>query len=1101
MAAPSQSRPAETAGESYPLTPMQAGMLLHGLQTVHSGVDVEQIVCTLPEQLDAAVLNEAWERVLDRHDVLRTGFRWEGEPRQEVHRHVRLHFEQKDWRGLSGSEQDNRLDAYLSAERRRGFELSVPPLMRLALFRVGDATYLLAWTFHHLLLDGRAIVVLLTEVFQIYEVLLHLKEPELPSPRPYREYVEWLQQQDWSGAEAFWKRTLKGFTTPTPLVVARPGAGTNNGSVGHRVQQRVLNTAEAARLRSVAKNNGFTLNTLFQGAWALLLSRYCREEDVLFGVIRACRKSTVEGAESIVGLFINTLPMRVRVSPSLTVADWLKGLRAQWVAMRDYEHSPLPEVQRWSEVPLGTPLFESIFNFQDPAWDVALRAQGGLWAKRQFTIRNQPGFPLWADVYGGHEITLKIGYAPDRFDEATVARMLGHFAAILAGMANDLSQRIGDLPLLSEEEQRELLVDWNPTHSEYPRDKCVHELFETQVERTPAAIALASIKEDLTYWEFNRQANRVAHHLRSLGVTPDMPVGVCMERSVEMVVGLMGILKAGGAYVPLDPAYPPERIRFMVEDSGATVLLTQAGLCPRLKSQLPDREVLCIDELRQQSDDSRAAANPRSSVLPDHLAYIIYTSGSTGRPKGVEISHSSLVNLLTWHRRAYRITPGDRATQLAGFSFDASVWELWPYLTAGAGVRVADDETRASASQLVPWLNAHKITVSFLPTPLAEEALTQSWPPDSTLRLMLTGGDKLNRRPTKQLPFKLINHYGPTENTVVTTSAAVEPAEGTIEVAPPIGCPIANSSVYVLDRLLRPVPVGVPGELFVGGDGLARGYRNNPALTAEKFVPHPFASEPGARLYKTGDLVRWSADGNLEFLGRRDHQVKIRGHRIEPGEIETMLNQHPSVRESLVIARDGARGQKQLVAYLIAKREPRPSFKELVDFLRAKLPDYMVPTAFVFLDAWPLTPNGKVDRRALPAPDQPRVQISGTFVAPRDRVESSVAEIWSEVLGHPRIGVHDNFFELGGHSLLGAQVISRLNSRFNVSVSIRGVFEKPTVAELACEVGRLLNKEESQRPSAIKPVGRESYRMKQTTVAAPDFDASTASDFRPNHSV
>jgi amino acid adenylation domain-containing protein len=1103
MAVQSQLRPVETVEESYPLTPMQSGMLLHGMQASHSGVDVEQIVCTLSEELDAAAFHKAWQCALERHAILRTGFCWEGlaEPRQEVHRHVRLHCEQKDWRGLSASEQDNRLDAFLQAERRRGFELNVPPLMRLALLRVGEAKYQLAWTFHHLLLDGRALVVLLAEVFRVYEAFRQGRELELPSPRPYRDYVEWLQQQDLSRAETFWKGALKGFTTPTPLVIARAAAGTSNPDTGHSVQKTVLGTAETARLRSVAKENGLTLNTLFQGAWAILLSRYCGEEEVLFGVIRACRKSAVEGAESIVGLFVNTLPMRVRIPSSVKVADWLKELREQWMAMRDYEQTPLVEIQRWSEAPRGMPLFESIFNFQDPSWDAALQAQGGPWANRQFTIRNQPSFPLWADVYGGAGITLKIGYALDRFDDATIGRMLGHFHAILTGMAADLSQRVSDLPILTEEEQRQLLVDWNQTHSEFPRDKCVHELFETQVERTPAAIALASAKEDLTYWEFNIQANRVAHHLRSLAIGPDMPVGICTHRSAEMVVGLMGILKAGGAYVPLDPAYPPERIRFMIEDSGATVLLTQRALRARFKSQLSGCRVLCIDELRQSARDSQAASNPRSNVLPNHLAYVIYTSGSTGKPKGVEISHASLVNLLAWHQGVYRITPEDRATQLAGFSFDASVWELWPYLTAGASIHVVDDETRASAAKLVPWLNSHNITVSFLPTPLAEEALAQPWPRDTALRVMLTGGDKLNRRPPRQLPFELVNHYGPTENTVVATSTAVAPVEAQADAPPPIGRPIANVRVYALDRHLRPVPAGVPGELFIGGDSLARGYRNNPALTAEKFIPHPLTGEPGARLYRTGDLVRWRPDGILEFLGRVDHQVKIRGHRIEPGEIETVLNQHPSVRESLAAVRDGARGQRQLVAYLIAKRGPRPAFKELADFLRAKLPDYMVPSAFAFLDSWPLTPNGKVDRRALPAPDQSHVQTRCTFVAPRNHVENSVAKIWSDVLGHPRIGVHDNFFELGGHSLLGAQVISRLNSLFEVSVSIRSVFEKPTVAELARTVGKLLSKDETPRPGAIKPVARESYRMKQTAGAAPNFDAPTASDFRRNHSV
>src|SRR5947208_6852095 len=451
-----------------------------------------------------------------------------------------------------------------------------------------------------------------------------------------------------------------------------------------------------------------------------------------------------------------------------------------------------------------------------------------------------------------------------------------------------------------------------------------------------------------------------------------------------MVVGLLGILKAGGAYVPLDPAYPKERLVFMLEDSAAPVLLTQQPLQDRFKFQIRNCRVVCIAALRQTTGHTKAESAPRSTVSPDNLAYVIYTSGSTGTPKGVELPHRGLVNLLAWHQRTYRVTPRDRATQLAGFSFDASVWELWPYLTAGASVYVVDDETRASAPGLVQWLNARKITLSFVPTPLAEETLTLPWPEHAPLRAMLTWGDKLPRRPDPNLPFGLVNHYGPTENTVVASFAPVAPAEDGANPVPPIGRPIANVQAYVLDRLLRPVPVGVPGELYIGGESLARGYRNNPVLTSGEFIPHPLSNRRGARLYKTGDLVRWQTDGNLEFLGRIDQQVKIRGYRIEPGEIESLLNQHPAVRESLVLARESGRGQKQLAAYLIANQRPAPAIKELTDFLRPKLPDYMVPSAFAFLDAWPLTPNGKVDRNALPAPDQLGLKSSEEFAAPRN---------------------------------------------------------------------------------------------------------------------
>ncbi|HXT39116.1 MAG TPA: amino acid adenylation domain-containing protein [Candidatus Angelobacter sp.] len=1088
MARPRQTAIVEETNnieDSYPLSPMQQGMLFHGLSAPHSGVDVEQVVCTLAEELDAPVLRRAWGRVVERHAVLRTGFAWTGhQPQQYVHRRVRLQMDEKDWSGLPENDQRVRLDAFLRAERRRGFEVSLPPLMRLALFRVGEAKHVLAWTFHHLLIDGRSLVTVLNEVFNIYEALCEGRDLELPSPRPYRDYIEWLSGHNCTAAESFWKKQLNGFVTPTPLIIATASKKRHGQHAGHSLKETSLSAAEATRLRSIAKDQKVTVNTLLQGAWAVLLSRYSGEEDILFGAVRACRRSSVGGAESMVGLFINTLPIRVRVPDQLRVLDLLNELRAQSLAMRAHEHTPLVEIQRWSGVPRGQPLFESIISFQDPSWDAVLRAQNGRWSRREFSIHNQPNFPLWMDVYGGVEMKLKIGFDESRFEEADIARMLGHFQTVVRAMVEDMSQRVGDLPLLTDAEQHQLLVEWNATRADYPRDECVHELFEAQVERTPNAVALVHGKEEVSYRELDNHANGVARHLRSLHLEPDTPVGICARRSVEMVAGLMGILKAGAAYVPLDPGYPRDRLAFMLEDSRAPVLLTQTALQSHFEFKISNCKVLLLDARTPEEDRPVTDDSWRVHVSSRNLAYVIYTSGSTGTPKAVELSHRGLVNLLTWHQQAYSVTPADRATQLAGFSFDASVWELWPYLTAGASIHIVDDDTRASAAALVQWLGEEKITISFLPTPLAEAALTLPWPRGAKLRVMLTGGDKLNNRPAAGLPFQLVNHYGPTENTVVSTCAPVAPAGDGSNTTPPIGRPIANVEVFVLDRLLRPVPVGVPGQLFVGGDGLARGYRNNPLLTLEKFITHPFNNQPGARLYKTGDLVRWLPDGNLEFLGRIDHQVKIRGHRIEPGEIETKLNQHPAVRESLVVARETDPGRKQLVAYIIPRHPPGPAFAELSGFLRATLPDYMVPSAFVACGAWPLTPNGKVDRSALPAPDDSNYRASRLFTAPRNHVEENIARIWSEVLGCPRVGAHDNFFELGGHSLLAAQAVSRLKESFNLHMSIRSLFEKPTVAELAREIERTIARSTPRRDPGIARVSREAYRVNRPSPGA-----------------
>jgi amino acid adenylation domain-containing protein len=533
-----------------------------------------------------------------------------------------------------------------------------------------------------------------------------------------------------------------------------------------------------------------------------------------------------------------------------------------------------------------------------------------------------------------------------------------------------------------------------------------------------------------------------------------------------MVVGLLGILKAGGAYVPLDPAYPAERLAFMLSDTQTPVLLTQKPLVDKLPAYAG--EMICLDgdkpAIAQESEK-----NLTSGATSANLAYVIYTSGSTGQPKGVEIQHAGVVNLITWHQKTYKVMPTDRVTQLASLAFDASVWELWPYLTVGASIHIPNEETRSYPSKLLEWLAAEAITLCFMPTPLAESVLEEQLPKSLALRALLTGGDKLHRRPPENLPFRLVNHYGPTENTVVTTWAPVASVTET-DVPPSIGRPISNTQVYLLDHHLNPVPIGIPGELHISGDGLARGYLHRRELTAEKFIQNPFSDDPKIRMYRTGDMARYLPDGNIEFLGRIDHQVKIRGFRIELGEIEMVMNQHPAVRETVVIVREDVPGDNRLVAYMVAGQDQGLESGELRDFLQQKLPGYMLPSAFVKLDQLPLDPNGKVDRQALPAPDKTRSDLQSNFVAPRTAVEEMLSGIWSEVLGIERVGVHDNFFELGGHSLLGTRIISRIRDEFQVELPLLSLFEKPTAAglsELIETVGWVSQGPQRMRPAAM----------------------------------
>lgn len=592
------------------------------------------------------------------------------------------------------------------------------------------------------------------------------------------------------------------------------------------------------------------------------------------------------------------------------------------------------------------------------------------------------------------------------------------------------------------------------TEQAYPLEMCVPSLVAMQAAAAPDAAALVADDQTLTYQELNQRANRLARYLQTFGVGPNVLVGVCLERSIDMVVGLLGIMKAGGAYVPLDPAYPPLRLAFMLEDTQAPVLITNECQATRL----PDHRayVVCLD-----SDADVLAGQDSTDVPPTataaDLAYVIYTSGSTGQPKGVPISHGNLLNLIFWHQRAFSVSCTDRATQLAGPAFDATVWELWPYLTAGASVCLPDEETRVTPGRLRDWLVAHQITITFVPTAVAESIITLAWPRWTPLRYLLTGADTLHRYPSLDLPFTLVNNYGPTENTVVTTSGPVLPTREH-DALPSIGLPITNTQIYILDDQLQQVPAGETGELYIGGASLSPGYLRRPDLTAERFIPHPFSDKPGERLYRSGDLARVLSDGQIAFVGRADTQIKIRGYRIEPDEIVSVLNEHPTIQASVVTAREDPAGDKSLVAYVVTVPDARVSVTALHEHLRARLPDYMIPATFVVLDALPLTPNGKVDRAALPAAYAANTlrDDNGAETEPRTMVEERVASIVAELLGVERVGLDDNFFVLGGHSLLGTQVIARLSETFGVEIPLRTLFEGPTVRELSAEVERLI---------------------------------------------
>jgi amino acid adenylation domain-containing protein len=668
-----------------------------------------------------------------------------------------------------------------------------------------------------------------------------------------------------------------------------------------------------------------------------------------------------------------------------------------------------------------------------------------------------------------------VEYRTDLFDPTTIERMIGHFQRLLEGIVANPEQPISELPLLTEAEKRQLLVEWNDTKGDYAKDQCIHELFETQVDKTPDAIAVVFEDQQLSYRELNTRANQLAHYLQKLGVGPGVLVGIYVERSIEMIIGLLGILKAGGAYVPLDPAYPKERLAFMLEDAQLRALLTQE----RFLSSIDHQRIVCLDRDRQEIA-RESVRNPKSGLRAENLAYVLYTSGSTGKPKGVMIQHRSLVNLCTALNACVYADESAplRVSLNASIAFDSSVKQIVQLLN-GHALYLVPDECRGDGQALLNFTSQHKLDVLEC-TPaqvrlLIEAGLIES--SEHVARVMLVGGEAIDKSLWMALcrgqRTRVFNVYGPTECTVDSTLCQIQDRFET----PAIGRPIANVQVYLLDNRMRTVPIGVPGEIHIGGHGLARGYLNRPELTAEKFIANPFSPDPASRLYRTGDLARYLADGNIEFLGRIDDQVKVRGYRIELGEIEAVLGQHPAIQQAVVLAREDSPGDKRLVAYTVAAAGSAPSANELRSFLQQKLPEFMVPSAFMFLESLPLTPNGKLDRKALPAPDQSRPELDETYSSPRTPVEELLAQIWSDVLKLDKVGIHDHFFELGGHSLLATQLISRIRDTFKIDLPLRSLFEAPTIYGLAQRIQELGEKQDVMQETKIGRVAREPYRI------------------------
>ncbi|MEH1882694.1 non-ribosomal peptide synthetase [Nostoc sp.] len=1038
----------------YELSPMQQGMLFHSLYAPESEVYFEQLVCILQGELNFTGFIQAWKQVVARHPVLRSSFYWEEieKPLQMVSKQVDLPWEELNWQNFTADEQQQHLEDFLKCDRQKGFELDRVPLMRFTIIQLEEYTYQFIWSHHHILFDGWSMQIILKEVLAFYEAHQRGEHLRLIPSRPYREYINWLQQQDIEQAKNFWQQTLQGLELPKSLI------GNKEQEQGIYNQQTFqLSQTVTEKLQYAARQHHLTLNNLVQGAWALLLSRYSGESDVVFGATVSGRPPTLVGVDSMVGLLINTLPMRVQVTGKVELLPWLKELQSQAYEQEQYAYYSLAEIQHLSDVPPGMPLFESLFVFENYPLDSAEQDTKKTLEISHIRCFERTNYPLTVVVNPQSQLSGRIVYDASRFEPEIIGRMIGHFQTLLAGMAANLKQNVSELSLLSAAEEEELIIQESSQNIDSIRYKCIHILFEEQVEKTPNAVAVVYEKEYLTYRELNKRANQLAHYLRSallsrsdsLGVKPEVRVGICVERSLEMVVGIIAILKAGGAYVALDSAYPSERLAFMVEDLQAPILITQTHLQHLLP--LNNQTVVNLDTdweiISQYKED-----NLLSNVNPENLALISYTSGTTGTPKGTEVPHRSIVGFMFGvdyvHLDANQIW-----LQHSSISWDGLTLELWPALLYG-GRCVLYPGKILTPENLSRIIREQGINILYLTTALFNLMIDTMPQGFSEIKQLMFGGESVSvshvRRALELLPkTQIIHAYGPSECTVFTSCYPIpkQLAQNIHSIS--IGKPIGDRIVYLLDENLHRVPIGVTGELYVGGASVARGYLNQPILTNKKFIPNPFIK--GDTLYKTGDLVRRLSDGNLDFIGRIDTQVKIRGFRIELAEIEAILIQHSDIKQVVVIVREDEPGNKYLVAYLVTNdNQLTPS--TLRNFLKKKLPDYMIPAAFVFIEALPLMPNGKINRRALPAADNSQRNLEVDFIPPHTPTEQELARIWVEVLKVKQVGIHDNFFELGGHSLLATQVISRLREVFSLDFSLRYLFENPTIAELSQKV-------------------------------------------------
>ncbi|WP_204014810.1 non-ribosomal peptide synthetase, partial [Virgisporangium aurantiacum] len=1055
----------------YPLSPTQQGLLFHARYTPESRAYFDQLILRFEGALDLVTFTRAWQLVVDRHPVLRTAFVWDDvpQPLQVVQSRVELPVADQDWRGLPPDELDRRLVEYLTEDRAAGFDLGRAPLVRVAVLRSADHVHQVVVSHHHLVLDGWSVPIVLDELMNAYHAGLRGAEPNLPRRRPYRDYVGWLLQQDAAQAEDHWRRVFAGTTAPTTLTDHLGGPSGRHAQLHHRLP-RPLSDA----LRDLARRHRTTMSTVMRAAWALLLSRYTQQQRVVFGATVAGRPADLPGAQEMVGLFINTVPVVVDVAPENRLDDWLRTLHQRWIEQSAYDHTSLVDVHGWSGLGRGTPLFDTILvfeNYPDTAGSGSADGHGPLRICGTSAVEHNH-YPLTLAAKAGDGVEIAFQYDPGRIAEPRVRTLSRHLTQLLSALATGDGQRLADLPMLPRDERDRLLVTWGRPPA-LPSAPPVHERVTAQARRVPEAVAVVSDGHRLSYAELDGRSDDLARYLHHLGVGPEAVVGLCLGRGPDLVIALLAVLKAGGAYLPLDPDEPLPRLAAMLADGGVAVIVGHSDLLDRLPSHVAHE--VCLDDADTVAQITTAVGVPRSAA-PLNAAYILFTSGSTGPPKGVTVTHAALAGYVAAVTDRVGFTAGARFGLAQPLTVDFGVTMLWPALVSGGCVDLIDRDVAADGRRLADRLRAHPLDyLKLVPSHLA--ALAREVPDTALLpqRALLLGGEAVAADRAHQLATRLGNrdlhiHYGPTETTVGVTSARVDPAVEPDEAdATLIGAPLPGVTCYVLGPRLEPVPVGVAGELHIGGATLARGYTSRPDLTAARFIANPIDAD-GSRLYRTGDRARWRDDGQLEFLGRLDGQLKVRGYRIEPTEVEAVLAAHPGVARAGVEADPDDPGR--LVAYLLlapdtsATETTTPTAGELRAFAAARLPAHMVPGRFVSVAELPLTTAGKLDRSALARLSTTAVTAGTDSAPPETPTQQILSDIWSDLLGVPQPGINDNFFDLGGHSLIATRLVSRVRAAFGVELALAAIFEHPHLGALARVIDR------STRGRALPPITR-----------------------------